>query len=193
MDGQAAEHRERRREVGQAGEPGLGRERLGLREAALAPRAEDPELDPEQGDVVEHQGRDDLVDPEAGPEDARDEAPQTAGDRPGQHHRRDDDDGRRPGRQDRGEDDGARAPGAEQELALRADVPEAHPERQRTRQAGQDQRRRLDQRVADDPDAAEGGDDDVAERADRVAADEPDDQPAQRRTRRRARRGSRPP
>ena len=84
-----------------------------------------------------------------------------------------------PGRQDRGEDDRARPPGAEQELALGADVPEAHPEGERAGQPGQDQRRRLDQRVADDPDAAERGDHDVAERPDRIATDEPDDEAAQ--------------
>ena len=53
------------------------------------------------------------------------------------------------------QDDGAGAPCAEQELALGADVPEAHPEGERAGQAGQDQRGRLDQRVADDADAAE--------------------------------------
>ena len=46
------------------------------------------------------------------------------------------------------QDDRAGAPGAEQELALGPDVPEAHPEGQGAGQAGQDQRRRLDERVA---------------------------------------------
>ena len=78
-----------------------------------------------------------------------------------------------PGRQDRGQDDRAGAPGAEQELPFGADVPEAHPERERAGEAGQDQRRRLDQRVADDADAAERRLEDVDVRADRVAADEP--------------------
>ena len=49
VDGQAAEAPERRREVGQARQPRLPRELLGLLEAALAPRPEDPELDPERG------------------------------------------------------------------------------------------------------------------------------------------------
>ena len=73
------------------------------------------------------------------------------------------------------EDDRAGAPGAEQELALRADVPQPHPEGERAGETGQDQRRRLDQGVRDDPDAPEGGTDDVRVGADRVAADEGDD------------------
>ena len=82
----------------------------------------------------------------------------------------------RAGRQERDQDDRARAPGAEQELALGADVPEPHPEGERAGQAGQDQRRRLDQRVREDADAAERGVQDVEVGADRVAADERDDQ-----------------
>ena len=61
----------------------------------------------------------------------------------------------RAGRNEREQDDRAGAPGAEQELALGADVPQAHPEGQRAGQAGQDQRRRLDERVGQDADAAE--------------------------------------
>ena len=67
------------------------------------------------------------------------------------------------------------APGAQQELALGADVPEAHPEGERAGEAGQDQRRRLDQRVADDAELAERGIEDVHVGPDRVAADERQD------------------
>ena len=127
-------------------------------------------LDPDQGDVVEHQRRDDLVDAELRPQDARDQAPQRPGQRSRDHHHRDDDDRRRAGRQDRREDDGARAPRPQEELALGADVPQAHPEGERAGEAGQDERRRLDQRVAEDADVAERGVEDVQVGADRVAA-----------------------
>ena len=52
-----------------------------------------------------------------------------------------------PSGSDRREDDEARAPRTEQELPLRADVPQPHPEGQDAGEAGEDQRRRLDQRV----------------------------------------------
>ena len=148
-------------EVGQARQPRFAWELLGLLEAALGPRAEHPVLDPEQGDVVEHQRRDDLVDAEPGLQDARDEPPDTAGDGPGDHHHRDHHDRRCSRREDRRQHDRARAPGPEQELTLRPDVPEAHPEGEGARQAGEDERRRRDQRVRQDADVAKGGIDDV--------------------------------
>ena len=161
-----------RRDVGQARQPGFARELLGLLEASLGPRAEHPVLDPEQGDVVEHQRRDDLVDAQPGPQDTRDESPDPAGDGPGDHHHRDHHDRRCSGREDRRQHDRARAPRAKQELPLRADVPEAHPEGKRACEAGEDERGRRDQRVRQDADIAEGGIDDVQVCPHRIAADE---------------------
>ena len=74
----------------------------GLLEAALAPRPEDPELDPGQRDVVEHQRGDDLVDAEArlaGRPGSGPTARPASGAR--QHHRRDHDEAGRAGRQQR--------------------------------------------------------------------------------------------
>src|SRR5439155_21003611 len=153
-------------------------ERPRLLEAALAPRPEDPELDPEQGDVVEHQRRDDLVDAEPRPEHARDQAPDRAGRSPSQHHRRDDDERRRPRREDWGEHDRARAPRPEQELALRADVPQAHPEGEGAGETREQERRRLDEGVRQDTDATKRGVEDVEVGADRVATYRGDDDPA---------------
>ena len=81
-------------------------------------------------------------------------------------------------RQDRQEDDGAGTPGAHQQLALGADVPEVHPEGQRTGEPGEDERRGHDQGVGQDADGAEGRADDVDVGADGIAADEGDDDAA---------------
>ena len=178
MDGQAGEALECLHEVGQARQPGGLRELAGELEAPFAPGPEDPVLDPQEGDVVEHQRDDDLVDPESRLEDARDEAPQGSGSHARQGHQGHEEDGWGVVRQDRQEDDGARAPGAHQQLTLRPDVPQPHPEGDRTGEAGEDERRGHDQRVRQDTDGAEGGAQDVHVGADRVATDEGDDDAA---------------
>ena len=142
------------------------------------PWPEDPVLDPGEGDIVEHQARDDLVDLEPRPQDPRDAAPRAAGERPAEHHHRHHHEGRGAGRQDREQDHGARAPGTQQELALGADVPQPHPEGERAGQAGEDEGRGLDQGVGQGADAPERDLGDMEERADRIAADEPQDDPA---------------
>ena len=80
----------------------------------------------------------------------------------------------------RHEHDGRRAPGAHQQLALRADVPEPHPEGERAGEAGEDERRGLDQRVREHADGCRTtASQDVREGADRVAADERDEDAAE--------------
>ena len=166
------------REVGEPGQPGLARELLGELEAALAPGSEDPEADPLDGDVVEHQGGDDLVDAEARLEPAGDATPQRARAATpatiitGHDHER-----RRARRQERHQHHRRRAPRAQEQLALGADVPEPHPEGERAGEAREDERRRLDERVREHAEAAErrrrrcGAND-----QERVAADERDEQ-----------------
>ena len=74
--------------VGEAGQPGCARELRRQAKAALAPRAIDEEVVPENGDIVEHQCRDDLIDIEFGLEDAGDNAPDCAADEARHGHRR---------------------------------------------------------------------------------------------------------
>jgi hypothetical protein len=134
------------RKVGQPRQPGFLGERDGLLEAALAPRAEDPELDPGQGDVVEHQRDDDLVDPEPRSEDARDQAPQ----RPAGERREDDQhDVDRSGQSREREPDERARDRSDGDLALAADVEQVGLEPDRDRQPGEDQRGGGDDRLRD--------------------------------------------
>jgi len=102
-------------------------------------RAADQEVDAVHADVVHHDRRDDLVDVEHGLEEAGHHAPQAA-----RHHAREDaDDPVEPRRQERpGAADPHRHRAADHQLAGRADVEQAGPEREANRQARHDQRRR---------------------------------------------------
>ncbi len=164
--------------VREAWQPGLSGELPAELEAGLAPGSEDPVRDPQRGDVVEHQRDDDLVHAAEGLQDAGDRGVGRAGEHAGDHHERDRDDRRRPRRHDGDEDDRRGAPGAHQELALGADVPQAHPECERTRQAGEDQWRRRDQGVGQDAEAPERRPKDVDEDRDRITAGDPQDDAA---------------
>ena len=104
------------------------------------------QLQEEQRDVVQHDRHDDLVGAGAGLEDAGDEAPEPAADD-------------RADQRERAacstigrcelEADQAGADRAEDRLALRADVEQAAAERGRDGEAGEDQRRRVGQRLGD--------------------------------------------
>ena len=135
--------------IGQSGQPG-GSGKAGTHlETAFAPHAEDEKIVPLDGDIVHHQGGDDLVDVELGFEIACHKAPQRAADETGDHHHRDENPAGCFRGQYRCQHDGAGGKCADKELALGANVPQFHTEGDRTGQPDQDQRRRLDEDVRD--------------------------------------------
>ena len=150
-------------------------ERLALREdragrrgvAPVREAVEDQVVEDERGDVVEHQRRDDLVGVRERPQEPRDRAPRRAARRADDDHRRDDDERGLPVEVER---DPGGADRAEVELALGADVEEAHPEGDRGGEAGEGERRRRDERVGERAVGEERGVEEPPERRDRRVA-----------------------
>ncbi len=135
------EHRPRRR-VGQVLplREDLARRR---RVAPVREAVEDQVVEDQRGDVVEHQRGDDLVRVQERPQQAGDRRPRGPEGRAADDHRHDQH-RRRLARQE--QRDAGRADRAEVELALAADVEQAHAERDGGREAREGERRRRDER-----------------------------------------------
>ena len=137
-----------------------------------SPRQQRPVDEPARqvdGDEVEHQRRHDLVDVEPRAQETRRDEPGAADDRGAGESKGNEQRARPVGEaiaRDRGDD------AAEIEAALRADVENAGPERDRRGEPGQQERRRLRQRGRNAPFAAEGFFDHQSVDRDRLVAGE---------------------
>ena len=119
-------------------------ERLRRRVPPVREAVEDQVVEDERGDVVEHQRGDDLVGAQERPQQPGDRAPGGAEHGAADDHG-DDQHRRRLAREQQAHAGGADR--AEVQLALGADVEQAHPERDRGGEAGEGERRRGDERV----------------------------------------------
>ena len=136
-----------------------GREDGGVEALRLAPvrvAVEDQVRQDVSGDVVQHQRRDDLVRLEERLEEARDQRPERAADGTGDDHRPDRD-RRGAARAAEVEPGRRREDRAHEQLSFAADVEETHPERRRGREAGERERGRRDQGLAERPSRDERG------------------------------------
>ena len=135
-------------------EQGRLREGRGHGEAGwVLPHAVDEEFEQENGDVVAHQGDNDLARPQPLAEDGRDQSPETAGQAGGTDHQRQEDE---LGQAGQGEGDPGGADRAQGELAFGADVPDLQAEGHRHPEGAEKERDGLEQAVLDGPGGAEG-------------------------------------
>ena len=147
--------------------------------AALAPHGIDEKVVPREGDIVHHQRGNDFVHVELGLEYAGHEAPQRAGDEASDRHGQEHEYRGRVSGEDGGQHHGAGCKGADVELSLGADVPQLHAKGHGAGQAGQDERRGLDQGIGKDAEAAKRSPGDVGIGPERIAADDGEDDAAQ--------------
>ena len=143
--------------AGQAWKPGDLWEDRGPGETqahGITPRAEIEVLDPIDGDVIEHQGREDLVDPQCRPQNTCQKRPEGPSEKSSRHH-----EGKHEGRGkvwSQEQRDGRGADPAEDELPLPSHIPDLDLRGDSDSQTAQHERNRLDHNLGQVVEAAEG-------------------------------------